>query len=828
MNMPTTRKPAHSASYSLTPLAAAILTTSTLFSVPLAAQERETVLEEIVVTAQRQQTMLQDTPIAVTAFTSQRIEDLGVFDISDIGSMAPNTNIQKQPSSNSNMSIFVRGVGSGETSLMVDPKVSFYIDGVYMSKTVGAVFDIVDMESIEVLRGPQGTLFGRNSAGGAINVTTVKPRGELGVRLEGSVGNDGYQRFMATVDTPKMFDMLSAKISGMTMDYDGWADNNFPGQEDDLGSENNDSYRIALRLEPMDSLTIDYSYDKTDNKGVPTPFQITKVKDDIYNGFTSVPFPYEVLGGQLYQEMAALVGDPDDRRDDYNLDAVSDEKLEVDGHTVHVSWELEPFTIKYIFADRDTDSTYDRSDLDSGAYNTADLLYGGGAVVPTPGFHAAIDDGSIDMTTHEVQLFGDLFDSRLSYTLGYYHYEEDIRQDNPQTFALPIQFVAPRDPALLAAYTATGFCNDVPGQGPVCIGSQRLPIPFPVAGADPNMNGAIDFVYGQNTESWAAYAHGIFSITDDWDLTLGIRYTEDDRNGFLFNENLGMVSIDDKLKNDDDWDNTSYLATLSYAVNDDMNVYATYSTGYNAGGFNARAATEPSWENPVDEETIDAWEIGMKAEWWNNRLRTNIAAFYNKFDDIQIAQFEAGSGGASSRLVNAGKATYQGIELDMVAVLADGLVMDLTYGYLDADFDEYLARDPATDQEVDISNVTTVARTPENTANIGLQYDFAAFSFGSLSARVDATYTDDFTFHPFQNRFDSADDRWLIGARLSLNDISLGNAGDLRVSAWGKNLTDEEYREWGIDFDSLGYAGNVYGQPRTYGLDLVYYFGENR
>ena len=806
----------------MAPIAAALLAVS-IPSIPVFAQDRSTVLEEIVVTAQRQQTMLQDTPIAITAFSSQKIQDMGIFDVADIGGMAPNTTIQKQPGSNSNMGITIRGIGSGETSLMVDPKVSFYIDGVYMSKTVGAVFDIVDMESIEVLRGPQGTLFGRNRTGGAINVTTVKPSGEFDLRIGGSVGNDGYQRITGAVNIPKIADMLSIKLSAMTYDYDGWADNNSPGQASDLGKESNDAYRIAVRLEPTDNLTLDYTYDNIDNSGVPSPFQVTKVKDDIYNGITSTPFPYTVLGGQLFQEMAALVGNPDDRRDNYNLDHVGDGSLEIDTSTFTAALDLDLFTIKFIYADRDTDSTDKRSDFDGGTLHTSDLFYGGGAVIPTPGFHSFIPSGSVEMTTYELQIFGDLFDDRLRYTVGYYNYEEDIHQNNPQTFGLPIQFLATSSP-LDAIYTGAGYCNDVPGQGLVCIGSQRLPLPFPNPGADPNLNGFVDFDYGQNTESWAAYAHGIYSLTEDFTLTLGIRYSDDDRSGHLFNESLFMVSIDDKLNNQGDWDNTSYLATLGYAVNDDMSVYATYSTGYNAGGFNARAGSVAGWENPVDEETVDAWEIGMKAEWWNNRLRTNIAAYYNEFDDIQIAQFEAGTGGASSQLVNAGKATFKGIELDMVAVLAEGLILDLTYGYLDAEFDEYLSRDPATDQEIDISNVTTVARAPEHTLNIGLQYDFSPFSFGSMSARVDGNYLDEFTFHPYNNRYDSADDRWLLNARLSLNDVALGDRGSLRISAWGKNLADEEYVEWGIDFGSLGFAGTVFGQPRTYGIDVVYNF----
>ena len=807
----------------LAPIAAAVMAAAALTASLSAIAQDFATLEEVIVTAQRKQTLLQETPIAVTAFSAQKIQELGIFDITDIGGLAPNTNIQKQPSSNSNTSIYIRGVGSGETSLMVDPKVSFYIDGVYMSKTVGAVFDLVDLESIEVLRGPQGTLFGRNSAGGALNVTTVKPSGELGVRLEASLGDDGYQRMLASVDLPRFADMVSIKLSGMTMQYDGWADNDFPGQESDLASEDNDTYRIAVRFEPTDKLTIDYAYDKTDNEGVPTPFQVTKVKDSIYNGISTTPFPYEVLGGQLYQEMAALVGDPKDRREDYNLDFVSTEELAVEGHTLNMEWELENLTLKYIFADRETNSTYDRTDLDGGALHTSDLFYGGAAVIPTPGFHAAIIDGYIEMTTHELQMFGDLFDDRMSYTLGYYNYDETIYQDNPQTFGLPIQFLI-SNPPLDAIYTGAGYCNEAPGQGLTCIGSQRLPFPFPSPGADPNGNGFTDFIYGQDSKSWAVYGQFTYSISDDLDFTGGLRYTEDEKDGFLFNEGNGHVSIDDKLTNSDDWDNTSYLLTLNYSVNEDMNLYITHSTAYNAGGFNARAATAAGFEVGVDEEEITAWEIGMKAEWWNRRLRTNIAVFHNEFDDIQIAQFEAGSGGASTRLVNAGEGTYQGFELDGVAVLAEGLLLDFTYGYLDAQFDEYMARDPASDQEVDISDATTPARTPEHTANIGLQYDFRFTVQFWLSARVDANYTDEFTFHPFANQFDSADDRWLINARLSINDIAIGERGSLRVSAWGKNLTDEEHREWGIDFGSLGYAGDVYSRPRTYGVDVVYNF----
>lgn len=265
---------------------------------------------------------------------------------------------------------------------------------------------------------------------------------------------------------------------------------------------------------------------------------------------------------------------------------------------------------------------------------------------------------------------------------------------------------------------------------------------------------------------------------------------------------------------------------LNYAVNEDLHVYVTHSTSYNAGGFNARAGSVSGFAFAVDEEEVSAIDAGLKADWLDGRVRTNLAIFRNKFDDLQIAQFEAGSGGASSRLVNAGKATYQGIELDAVAILVEGLIADFNFGYLDAEFDEYVARNPATDQEEDIADAT-VAGAPEATASIGLQYDFRPTAVGTLSLRFDATHTGKKRFHPFQNEYDSAKACWLLDARASLNDINLGGCG-LRISLWIKNLADEECREWGIDFASLGYAGATWGQPRTYGIDLVYQIGNVR
>jgi iron complex outermembrane receptor protein len=805
-------------------LASAVALATMALAVDVAAQ-----LEEVIVTAERRENTLQDTPIAVTAFSEEKIADMGIFTVADIGGRAPNTNIGKQPSSSANMSIFIRGVGQGETSVMIDPKTSFYVDGVYMSKTVGAVFDIVDLERIEVLRGPQGTLFGRNSTGGAINVTTVKPRGELAATLQGSIGNDGYQRVAGSVDLPQFADMLSVKLSAAWQEYDGWAENTAPdAAEKDFDTEDNKGYRAAFRLAPTDSFTVDYAYDKTDNSMVPKPWQVSRVHDSLTNGIDRVPVPYELIGGELYQQMAADIGDPDERRDTFYYENTGEQELDVEGHSLTLAWDLELFTLKYIFADRETEITAGDQPLGGGTYYATDLIWGDlnpdagfGVPVPKDAFNAYIEETSIELTTHEFQIIGDAFNERLQYTGGFFSYEEEVYESNPQTFALPIALlIGSFPPPLPGLYQAFGYCDaDL-----FCIGSQRLPFLDPTGQADPNNNGFVDFIYGQDTESWAVYSQVTWSLTNSIDLTGGIRYTEDDKEAFLFNENFGQTSVEEKITAEDDWDNTSYLARVNWAMNDDINFYFTWSTGYNGGGFNARASNPDSFQTPFDEEDIESFEVGMKSDWFDNRMRANIAIFYNEYTDIQIAQFEAGSGGASSAIVNAGEATYQGLELDFSAILFEGLIMEFNYGYLDAEFDEYLARDPATNELVDISGNTTVPRAPEHSGSLSFQYDFQPFEFGELSARVDLRYTDEYVYHPFNNQWDYTESHTMVDGRISLNNVGIGEEGTLRFSLWGKNLTDEEHRVWGIDFDSLGYAGGTYARPRTYGLDIIYDF----
>lgn len=780
-------------------------------------------LEEVIVTAQRREQSLQTTPIAMTAFNTRQLTEIGVHSIADIDGFAPNINIEKTPNTNTGMDVFIRGIGTSETALTADPKIGIYIDDVYVSKTMGAIFDIVDMKQMQILRGPQGTLFGRNTTGGAILVTTEKPKGEFAVKAKASLGNFDYQRYGASVDLPSVAN-IATKLSFYRMRTNGWAKNYYNGPPippadnigKNLGSENNRAWRIALEWKPTDSLTVDYTFDRTNDFGVPQPFQVTKVKDSIYNGFTDSPTPFTYLGGQMYQQMAALVGNPHDRHKTFFLDSQSKEWLDVTGQSLHLAWDMNGTVFKYIFGYRKTSTGYHGADY-GGAYTAPDLFYGGGAVVPVPEFAAAINS-NIKMTTHELQVIGNAFDEKLKYTSGLFYYHEDNSQGQPETFSIPIEFLLASAPSLRSAYAAAGFCNTG-----VCIGTQRLPLPFPSAGADPNLNGLQDVFYGQDTRSWAAYTQISYDITDSLELLAGVRYTNETRKAFLFNEGLGQLSVADKLQADHQWDNWSGMADLNYQINQDVMVYGKVTTGFNGGLYNARAATVDSFVKPAKPETVTALELGVKSEWFDHRLRLNAAVFRNDYSDIQIAQFEAGTGGASSRIVNAGQGTYQGFELDLTAMPVEGLTINLNYGWLDAKFNDYVEVDPVTNQKVDISGRTTVPYAPDNTASLRVKYEFPLTAIGRLSAMASANYKDKYVFHPFQNQFDSTRARTLIDGRITLSDIPLGSdVGQLEVALWGKNLTDKEYRVFGIDFGALGFTGDTFGEPRTYGLDVVY------
>lgn len=755
-------------------------------------------LEEIIVTAQKRSESLQDTPISMAAFDENTMEALGVIEAGDISDYTPNLHMGRKGNKDQ-YGFNIRGVSMGGTDLLVEPTVGLYADGVYMARNVGAAFDLVDMERAEVLRGPQGALYGRNTIGGAINLISKKPAEEFGFKQQFSVGNQNFVRSTTNVDTGTFADNFAAKISYSYSDIDGDVRSHIT--DETLGAVESNSWRLALRWTPSDNVTVDYVYDASRRDSSGSYAQITKVRD------------YHLgLAGALYQQAAAASSAERRGSLPIAIDA-GDIITDMDGHALTVEWDHNDITYKTITAYRDWSTDHPRLDFGSFASDGVTVLNGAGGVVPAGelvSMFSAERYSRQDQFSQEFQMQGMGLDDRLKYTMGLYYFEESTFEDNPQSFAFPAMFAY----GSLPQATQSFLCQDPTFSNPLaCFGKDTV-LSSPL------------FKYGADVESLAIYGQFTYSATDQLDVTLGLRYTQDKKDAFLENgtilRNEGIAKVED----DDTWTNFSPSLILNYAFNDDVAAYASWATGYRSGGYNARASVSSSFATPFDEENITSFEMGLKSEWLDSRLRVNAAVFMYEYEDRQVGQFRAGSGGASTVITNAGKQDATGLELEITAMPLEGLMIMANYGYVDTDTKEYISTtaDPATgfagQVNADIADLVADGG-PKNTGALIAVYDFEPSDWGQWSLQVDGSYTGARTNHALLNTFDSAESYELLNARLTLSDIPV-SSGSLRVAAWVKNLNNEEYRITGIDFGALGYATNNYGELRSYGIDVIY------
>ncbi len=808
-------------------LMAAAVATAGLLSTPIVghAQTRVAVIEEIIVTARKTEESIQDTPISIQAFGSHDLEQIGAFEADAIANLTPNLRMQRVSSSQDNFAYSIRGVAAGDPVLSEEPTVGLYMDGVYIARSAGAAFDIADLERIEVLRGPQGTLFGRNTIGGAINIITEKPRGEFAFKQLLSFGDYGYRRSQTTIDTPQIGD-FAFKLSHMAMEKEGWQRSSLNGGR--LGDRESEAFRLAARWTPTDDVTIDYTFDRSERESNASREQISHVRD-VHIG----------LGGGAYQQAAAFASQKPQRRIPIESTNPRDTFSDIDGHALNVEWYASPeLTIKSITSYREW-----KSGARSGSFGAvqgdgtifdfdaslAGLMAGDpDFLTPIPmGENVAMFDATRRSAqrqfTQEFQFVGTTLEDRLFYNVGVYYFEEKANERNPQEFIIPTALLlqspnlAPLAPAFEAALGGIGFPSDpMMGTG---LGSSMLV-------RSPN------FAYATNNQSWALYGQFTYSINYDLDVTLGLRYTWDKKKTQLtqnFDDLGGNLAT---LKADESWQKFSPSLTVDYRWTPDISTYAKVATGYRSGGFNTRASTTTSFLSPVDEENLISYELGLKSDWLDRTLRVNAAVFYMDYEDRQVAQLEAGSGGASTRILNAGESRTRGLELDVTWVPLPGLRLMAGYGYLDTKFKEFITErvDPVTAFPVDptagnedVSDVVaTNLMAPKHSASLSAEYSFEPFSFGTLSLRMDGSYTSSFVYNPQLTLYDGTDSHYLVNARATLADIPAGRDGFLRVALWGKNLENKRYKEYGIEMGVLGYAVNTWNEPRSFGVDIVY------
>ncbi|WP_116366590.1 TonB-dependent receptor [Parahaliea mediterranea] len=765
---------------------------------------RASVLEEVIVTAQKRESSLQETPISISTFDPANLDRLRVAEAGDVAKYTPNLDMRKPPGSYDNYGYSLRGMSSTDPSLLTEPTVGLYADGVYIARISGAAFDTVELERIEVLRGPQGTLYGRNAIGGAINLVTRKPLDDFGFKQKLSAGNYDYFRSETTVDTGE-YAGFSATLSYTHWNREGWLDNlladNMLGEVD-----KSNSARVAIRWEPTDTFTADFVYDYTDRLSNGSLPQLVWVR------------PYQAgLGGPIYAQAMEFASP--DRLDGLPM-AVStkpDTWSEIDGYALTLAWNVGGVTLKSISAYRDWYAGTTGNEYGAFPSDGVNVLDGTGGVIPAGQYvslFSATREDEQDQFTQEFQLLGEAFEERLTYTLGLYYFEEETYEDNPQTFVFPaIMAYGGLDQA-----TQSFLCRDPTFADPAaCLGKDTV-LSTPI------------FQYGSDNDSWAVYGQFGYDLSDKLAMTLGLRYTRDNKSAFLRNSGIQRNEGIEQVEADDSWSNFTPALTLDYAFSEDLNGYATVSQGFRSGGFNARASTSSGFSTPFDEENVTSFELGLKADLLDQRLRVNSALFYYEYKDKQVTQFEAGSNGASSIIANSGKQDAVGVELELAFIPAEGWLLQASYGFIDIDIKEFetTPSDPVTglpagSQNVDIADFAKVIHTPEHNGSVILEYAAPPFSFGQLVFQVDASYNSTRYFHPVNNLYDTAGHQTLVNGKISLNDIELG-PGALEAVAWVRNLTDEEYREWGIDFGALGFAVDSFIAPRMYGVDLVYQF----
>ena len=711
-------------------------------------------LEEIVITAQHREESLQDADIAVTAMSTETLEELGITEYGAIGDFIPNVVTHEQPG-NAGTAVMVRGLKNAETIVTYEPKVAVYLDGALIGKNTGSAFDIADLERVEVLRGPQGTLYGRNTVGGAVNLVTKKPYDELGGNISVTMGNYNQRDIKGTLNVP-LTDTLAVKATLASLNRDGYWEDKGPAGNGDVGDKDREAGHFQIQWTPTDSVDLLYAYDFTDadEKAVPRP--ATFVRESL------IPF-IPVLG-----DLKEFVVTDNDFDVFFNYPQV--QKLDVEGHNLTANIEVtDNLSLVSISSYRESDN-FAQGDSDGAPFG------------PERGWiRHSNQQSTYEVFTQEVRLVGSALDERLEYVTGLYYLTEegDISVGN------------------VSVNSANGF-NTVATRG--------------------------DF----ENEVWAVFGEGTYALTDKLDLTLGIRYTEEEREmskaEYTLPGTRAFANASDTPNyaasvGPDSWDDVSGTVSLSYQWSEDLMTYAKVAKGYASGGFNFRASTPEGFAKSYDEETLISYEIGVKSSWFDNRVVLNAAGFYSDYSDLQVNQFDPDTN--ANNLANAGDAEINGFELELQAQVTDGLQLGGSYGYLDPNYKTFI--DAAGTDLAD----SHWAHAPQHSVHAFARYVvYDAVAGGNLTARADYMWQDDINFLTLnvlglgepndQKAYDH------VNLRVSLDEIEGLGAGTLDLALWGKNVTDESWRTTGINF--FTYAVNSWAPPRTWGVDLKYNF----
>jgi iron complex outermembrane receptor protein len=815
-------------------------------TLPVLAQNNEkgsaTALEEVIVTGTKRNIDQQDLPIAVSTITASQLEKTFQNSVTDLGQLSPNVTLTPQNGFNA-IGGGMRGTGFISILVTKDPSVGLTVDDFAFNHVQSQFIEVFDIEQVEIFRGPQGTLFGKNTTGGAIAFTTIKPEvgGELSGKFEVLYGQYDYndsdiEKFKFSVNVP-LGDTLAARLSVIKDYTDGYYTNTKPmggnllcftcsdglfptpgnpstadiastypttGDGRNIGGKDVLAGKLKFRWEPNDWMAADLIFEHVDDDSETVATANETPNDEGYiwpiigfPGFQDAGISEPFNTGQTYTQNAAI-------------DMASGHQIDADGIYLNMSFDLGDYQIKAITGMRDQDeilaSTY------------------------TGEAYTSLYDASRNTTREQSQLelrVASQYDGRFNFVAGTALYNDDL------------EFVV---------YGSLGFF-------------------LPLAAAD-FYRDALEIQYTkQDREAWAAYADGSFEVTDRLTLTAGVRYTHDKKDfvrmnlGTAANPVSNFIQLDqyqgpwtnplpesafgNVQKNSETWTKTTYRLVADYRFTDDLMAYASLATGFTAGGFSETCGSPTSCA-PYDAEENENIEVGIKADLLDGTLRLNAAYFNTTYESLQrdtvvTIKDAAGNTFQETKAVNVGESTAQGIEVELQWAVNDNIRIDGNFGWLDHEYDSYapgialgdLVPGGTGQINPDLSGLE-VPFSPELNYGVGVSYFQDLSSGAMITYNLNMHYQDDAQTSSFPANAQGVDGSGnliirqkgltQLEERTLLNGyITYTGENGFELSVYGKNLTDERYRTSANPVATL-WNFTRHGPPREYGIQIGYSF----
>ncbi len=806
---------------------------------PAAAQD-EAIIEEILVTATKREQTLQDIPIAVTAFNDQMLQKAGVTDMRELTQLSPSLFLTSSASEAAGAVARIRGIGTTGDNPGLESAVAIFVDGVYRNRTNIGLSELGAVERIEVLRGPQGTLFGRNTSAGLIHVITKSPTDELSGYGEASYGNYDAIRVAAGLSAPLVEEKLAARVDGVYLQRDGF----FKDKVTDEDYNNRDRYMLQGQFvaTPNDDLRIRFLVDYTDRDEDCCAAAVIR-PSAVSNAMIGV------LGAQFGS--GALPGEsPYDRRSATSPGRGFQQDVQDWGASMQIDWDTSFGSLTSITAYRDWENQRSQ-DVD---FTSLDLVY-------------RDEDGytqDFETFSQEIRLNGKW--GVLDWLIGGYYANEDLKLEDAIRFGT--QFTSFAD-------LLVDLADGIPGNGQTAGGA-----PWPgynaltalvtggaITQAFPAGNGVILDSFDQNSKNWALFTHNIIAVSDTVDLTLGLRYTEERKKldalattnnptclalvqaaqGGLIPASLTQLPCApfwSPLLNVDGSDKRkekkfSGTAALNFRVSEELSTYASYSRGYKGGGFNLdRAGMVQGAANVTqlqfEEETVDSFEVGAKYRNANGRINMSGALFYADYNDFQLNAFN----GTSFVVVNLPKARTYGVEVEGIWYPTDDLTFTggLTYAdtqYGKKGFDGALFAPPSAGNPLGGAfwqlPGNTLTNAPKWSITGGATYQHPIGNSLSILLHLDGRYTSKVNTGSDLDLEKVEDGVFVLNGRIGLGDIN----ERWQIEVWGRNLFDKNYLQVGYDapLQGSGTAANTVApntqvfnaflsEPRTYGVTV--------